>query len=207
MGRSRPRDVVVKTPPRFAESMLRAVLTENIDLSEAMLGDMAEGWSARARTVDAHAADRWYWEHTVRSLPSLLALWCRTVGLRRLTAIAAIAVVARLFMLILQYAALVVGSVAMSGRSSIATALAIVAWCLGVAALTGYVVRRLGAQDAVVRVGVLCMAVFVLHVVSPNLIQPAMPVWLYWITTSPLSAIATLVGAAYGRHRTHSASV
>ncbi len=180
--------------------MLRAVLTENIDLSEAMLGDMAEGWS-RASTLGARGADRWYWGHTVRSLPSLLGLWCRAVGLRRLTAIAAIAVVARLFMLILQYAALVVGPAALSGRASIATVLAIVAWCLGAATLTGYVVRRLSAQDAAVRVGVLCIVALGLHVVSPSLIQPAMPMWLYWITTSPLSAVAVFIGAAHGHHR------
>ncbi|MBC8088337.1 MAG: hypothetical protein H7Z40_13795 [Phycisphaerae bacterium] len=188
-------------PPRFAEATLRAVLAENDDLSEAMLGDMAEGWSTQASTLGARSADRWYWEQTMRSLPSLLAFWCRTVGLRRLTAIAAIAAVARVFMLVLQYAALTIGGAAMSGRSSVATALAIVPWCLGAATLTGYVVRRIGARDAAVRVGVLCTVVLVFHVVSPRLIHSAMPTWLYWITTAPLSAIAVIVGAAYGRRR------
>ncbi len=196
----------MKTPPSFAEAMLRAVLSEDVALREAMLGDMAEGWCAQASTEGVHDADRWYWQQTVRSLPSLLGLWCTRVGLRRLTAIAAIAVVARLFMLILQHAALVVGASRLSGRSSIATALAIVVWCLGVATLTGYVVRRLSAQDAAVRVGVLCIVAFVLQVVSPSLIRPSMPLWLYWITTSPLSAIAALVGASNGHHRSDGVS-
>lgn len=188
-------------PPRFAESMLRAVLTEHVELCEAMLGDLAEGWSTRVSIEGARWADRWYWSQTVRSLPSLLALGIRNVGLRELMAITAIAIVARLLMLILQYAALVIGTAAMSGRSSIAIALAIVAWCLGAAMLTGFVIGRLSARHAAVRVGVLCIAVLVLHVVSPNLIQPAMPTWLYWITTAPLSAIAAFVGAAYGHHK------
>jgi hypothetical protein len=188
-------------PPHFAESTLRAVLAENAALREAILGDMAEGWSMQASASSARAADRWYWEQTMRSLPSLMVLWGQTAGPLRLTAIAASAVVARLLMLMIQYAALTFVAATMSGRSSVATALAIVAWCLGAATLMGYVVRRIGARDAAVRVGVLCIASFVLHVVSPDLIRPAMPMWLYWITTAPLSVIAIIVGATLGGPR------
>lgn len=187
-------------PPHLAERMLRAVLAENAELREAILGDLAEGWSMQASASSARAADRWYWEQTMRSLPSLMVLWGRTAGPLRLTAIAASAVVARLFLLMLQFAALTIVTAATSGRSSVATALAIVAWCLGAATLTGYVVRRMGARDAVIRIAVLCIATFVLHVVSPNLIRTAMPMWLYWITTAPLSVIGIIVGATLGRH-------
>jgi hypothetical protein len=189
------------TPPRYAEGALRAVLAENAALREAILGDMAEEWSMQASSLSAPAADRWYWEQTLRSLPSLMVLWAETVGAFRLIAIAVIAVVARLFLLVLQYTALTVGAVTMPGRSSVATALAIIPWCLGVAMLTGYVVRRLGARDAAVRVGVLCIAALALHVVSPSLIQPTMPMWLYWITAGPLSVVAIVVGAALAGHR------
>lgn len=188
-------------PPHVAEGTLRAVLAENAALREAILGDMAEGWSMQAGASGTRAADRWYWAQTLRSLPSLIVLWGQTVGPLRLTAIAAIAVVARLFMLMLDYAALTIGAAAMAGRSSVVTALAIVPWCLAVATLTGYVVRRIGARDAATRIGVLCIASLVLHVVSPNLIRPAMPMWLYWITMAPLSVIAIIVGASLGRPR------
>lgn len=193
--------------PRVAEAMLRALLSENDELSEAMLGDMAEGWHARASTLSARVADRWYWQHTICSLPSLVAMWCQTVGLRRLTATAAIAVVARLFMLVLQYAALAVGAAAMPDRSNAAIVLAIVASCIGAAMLMGYVVRRISARDASVRIGALSTVVLVLHVVSPGLIQPAMPTRLFWLTTAPLSAIAVIIGAAVGRRRRGAASV
>ena len=161
----------------------------------------------RASTFGPRNADRWYWAQAMRSLPSLLALWCQTVGLHRLCAIAALVVVARLFMLVLQFAALAIGVAAMSGLSGPATAFAIVASCLGAATLTGYVVRRIHARDAEIRIGALCVAVLVFHVVSPLLIHAAMPTWLYWVTTSPLSAIAVVVGATCGPHRTMEASV
>lgn len=37
---------------------------------------------------------------------------------------------------------------------------------------------------------------------SPGLIHAAMPAWLYWVSTGPLSAIAIVVGAARGAART-----
>lgn len=189
------------TPPRFAERTLRAVLAEDVELREALLGDMSEGWSMQASASSARAADRWYWKQTLLSLPSLLALWCQTIGAYRLSAIATVAILARMLMLVLQYAVMIIGTAALSGLPRPAVLLASVLGCLGPATLAGFIVRRIAARDATARIGALCIAALMVHAVSPRLMASVMPAWLFWITTAPLSVLAIILGATLGQQR------
>jgi hypothetical protein len=104
-------------------------------------------------------------------------------------------------MLILQYAAIAASAAMTSGNPTLAVSLVVGAGCVGAAAVTGYVVRRIHAQDSAARVGALCIATLCFQVVSPHLINGALPAWLVWVTTSPLSAIAVVFGATHGSHR------
>lgn len=59
------------TPPAAAELFV-AALVEDSSLREAILGDLCEEHTARARQESPSAADRWYWSEVARSTLPLL---------------------------------------------------------------------------------------------------------------------------------------
>jgi hypothetical protein len=183
-------------PPRHAEGLLQAFLIEDSGLRDGILGDLAEAWSVRAARSGAAAANCWYWGQVIRSVPSLLVLWCETAGPQRVFAAIGLALIARILMLVLQYAAVAVAAVVTSGHSHAAVSLAVAAECVGAAVLCGYTVRRIRPRDAGFTIGALCVATLVLHVESPRLIIAVMPAWVFWASTGLLSGMAVVVGAS-----------
>lgn len=140
------------TPPRHAEALMRAFLIEDGDFRDGILGDMSEGWSERAAARGAGFAGRWYWGQAIRSVPSLLALWCQAVGPHRVIAVVVLAIVARLLMLLVQYAAIAIAAVVMSNQPNLVESLVVAIGCVSAAALCGYVVRLARGRDSGVTV-------------------------------------------------------
>ena len=76
----------LQQPPQWAERLL-VQLVAPVD-QECIVGDFAERYLSKVYTEGHKAAQRWYWQELLRSLPFLLILlqrqWCRRSTMEKL---------------------------------------------------------------------------------------------------------------------------
>jgi hypothetical protein len=63
-------------PPAFACWLLESVIP--VPYREAMLGDLIEEYTLRAKSSSPLAASRWFWSQACRSVPSMVWSWLRS---------------------------------------------------------------------------------------------------------------------------------
>jgi hypothetical protein len=83
----------MSTPPRVAESLLEA-LGADADYRDAVMGDLAEEFSARALRDGADAARSWYVREAMYAVPALLRSAVRGVRARKFMHLAGLALTA-----------------------------------------------------------------------------------------------------------------
>lgn len=137
----------MSTPPRVAESLLEA-LGADADYRDAVMGDLAEEFQARALRDGANAARSWYVREAVYAVPALLRSAVRGVRARDFRHLAGLALTAFVlsrfvggFVLVLAYRLLSSADVGVMNDGASVWVLLALKWSLGLTSvvLGGYI--------------------------------------------------------------------